>query len=275
MKPEPGTGDQEPLAWPAVTALCPTYRRPERLRDAVACFLWQDYPGERRLLILNDAPEPVHAEQLHHEGRGGRAGHEERRAEPGCERLCGAAALGCRGLCGAAALGCEIRIVNAPRRYPTLGHKRQALLEMARTPLVAHWDDDDIYLPWHLTMLATQLTSRNPEPETRNSKPRTSCAKPRCAWYGVGPPGAWQLRGIRHNIFEGQMVFRRERALELGGYAMVDSGQARALLEAFRRAGELHTWEPRPWEVSYVYRWGDGLRHVSAAAEAAVVGLLA
>ena len=200
-------------SWPAVTCLCPTYGRPERLRDAVACFLWQDYPGGSRLLILNDAPAPLSV------------------AAP------------------------RITVHNSRLRYPTLGHKRQALLEMASTPLVAHWDDDNVYLPWHLTSVVSALLGH----------PGARCAKPGAAWYGWGLPGRWELRGVRRNNFEGQMVFDRERALELGGYPPLDSGQALALLNAFRRAGELHTWDPPPHELSYIYRWGDGLRHVSGA----------
>ncbi len=201
--------------FPAVTCLCPTFRRPARLRDAVACFLSQDYPGEARLLILNDAPEPI--------------------ALPAATP--------------------RVEVVNAPARFPTLGHKRQALLEMAQTPLVAHWDDDDLYLPWHLSSLVARLVEAGPP---------VACVKPRAAWFGVGPPGRWRLRGPCHNAFEGQMLFDRRRALELAGYPPLDSGQARALLDAFRRAGGLLTWEPARHELSYVYRWADGLEHVSA-----------
>ncbi len=199
---------------PAVTALCPTYGRFSRLAQAVRCFLRQDYPA-RRLIILNDALVPVR--------------------------------LG-------AACGVPVAVVNTRPRFATLGHKRQALLQMAETPLVAHWDDDDICLPWHLSQCVERLLAH----------PSAACAKPQSAWLGVGPPGRWRLRGVRRNVYEAQMVFRRSRALELGGYGMLDSGQAKVLLEAFRRCGELHTWGPRLCDVSYVYRWGDENAHVSA-----------
>jgi hypothetical protein len=201
---------------PAVTCLCPTYRRPGCLRNAVRCFLQQDY-GERRLLVLNDAPERVDAR-----------------------------AIGLPSDMG--------RVVNAPVRYATLGHKRQALLEMAGTPLIAHWDDDDLVLPWHVSMCVAAW----------RAEPTVKCVRPNLAWFGVGPPGAWQLSGPCRNVWEGLMVFERARALELGGYAPLDSGQAKALLEAFARAGELHTWDPVRPDVSYIYRWADGHAHVSA-----------
>jgi hypothetical protein len=201
---------------PAITCLCPTYERPACLRDAVRCFLGQEYPN-RYLLILNDAGEAIDPDAV--------------------------------GL--PPDMGC---VMNAPARYPTLGHKRQALLEMADTPLVAHWDDDDLVLPWHLSMCVAAWQAH----------PAATCVRPNLAWFGVGPRGAWHLRGPCRNVWEGLMVFERERALSLGGYATVDSGQAKVLLEAFARARELHTWDPPLCDISYIYRWSDGHRHVSA-----------
>jgi len=202
---------------PAITCLCPTYGRFERLRDSLACFLLQDYP-RRRLLILNDGP-PLRLE----------GGHI--RAVEG---------------------GAEIVIVNRKSRMPTLGDKRQFLLEHANTRVVAHWDDDDLYLPWHLSQCVKTLAGHD----------GVCCVKPAGAWWAVGPRQGFTVRGQRRNVFEGQMVFNRRRALEVGGYPPEVSGQARALLEAFSDAGELEKFSPSPCP-SYVYRWGDGLYHIS------------
>ena len=220
---------------PAVCCLCPTYGRFERLRDAAACFLLQEYPGTKTLLVLNDAQQGIEVIAGHVSGHG-------------------------------------IRVVNALPRFPNLGAKRQWLLEAAHTPLVAHWDDDDLYLPWHLSMVVGTLVSRqaaavavNPELGSRDSKPPPRCVKSGAAWWVHGPrEGPFDVRGIHHNVFEGQMAFERERALALGGYPPLDSGQAKALLDAFHKAGELHTWNPNAYQTSYVYRWGDGADHVSA-----------
>ncbi|MEF8787582.1 MAG: glycosyltransferase family A protein [Planctomycetota bacterium] len=113
-----------------VTALCPTYGRFERLRGAVACFLLQDY-RPRRLLVLNDAPEPLRLRRS-----GGRV-----------LRLPGA----------------TVELWNNPVRYRTLGHKRQALLTAARGELACHWDDDDWYLPWHLRQCVDALKDAEAE----------------------------------------------------------------------------------------------------------------
>ena len=43
---------------PFVSCLCPTYQRPESLENSIACFLAQDYPPDRReLIVLDDASE--------------------------------------------------------------------------------------------------------------------------------------------------------------------------------------------------------------------------
>ncbi|MFW6189027.1 MAG: hypothetical protein ACOC7T_01220 [Planctomycetota bacterium] len=208
--------------WPAVTCLCPTYGRFERLRDAVACFLLQDYPGEKRLLICNDA------------GRG-----KELSVDGFHTRASG------------------LWIQNLRQRHGTLGEKRQGLLHAAGTAVVAHWDDDDLYLPWHLTQAVEVLM------ETEGA----GCAKPGRAWWVVGPRTGFRVKGHPANVFEGQMVFLRDRALDLGGYPPIDSGQAKALLRAFAEAGELHKWNPPPDRLSYCYRWGGGPAHISACPE--------
>ncbi|MCK4376179.1 MAG: hypothetical protein KAX19_12645, partial [Candidatus Brocadiae bacterium] len=171
--PEPGTYP----SLPPVTCLCPTYGRFERLRDAVACFLLQDYPGEKRLLVFNDAEAAIVVSPHH-----GRWNHVIRRFPSS---------------------RCGVRIDNRLPRFLTLGHKRQALLEAAETPLVAHWDDDDLYLPWHITQLVSAL----------HGAVGASCAKPGAAWWGLGVRECFEVQGPCHNVFEGQMLFDRERAL--------------------------------------------------------------
>jgi len=201
-----------------VTALCPTYGRFESLRDAVACFLLQTY-RPRRLLILNDAPVPLYP-------HGGST----------IVRVPGA----------------TVEVWNADSRYETLGHKRQALLTAARSGLVAHWDDDDWYLPWHLSQCVDALQDGEAD-----------CVQPGGAWWCTGRRDSFKVKGPRHNVFEGQMAFDRRVAIDLGGYSPKDSGQARDLMERFKEHNSFRKWEPE--KLSYCYRWGDGWTHISAA----------
>ncbi len=226
------------IDYPAITCLCPTYGRFARLRESLACFLAQDYLGEKRLLILNDARAGIWIEpDLSHEG---------------------------------------VTVINESPPSANLGEKRQYLLERATTPLVAHWDDDDLYLPWHLSRSVAALLTH----------PVARCVKSRGAWYLIGQREALQNRGVHHNVFEGTMAFYREDALALGGYPPKHSGQAKHLMDMFERAGVLYKIpdvdeEGSPQfcqtvstqsgqassehcDVSYAYRWYDGVGHISS-----------
>lgn len=44
------------MSLPKISCLCPTFNRVELLKEALQSFLIQDYPGEKELIILNDAP---------------------------------------------------------------------------------------------------------------------------------------------------------------------------------------------------------------------------
>ena len=222
--------------------MCATYGRFSRLRDAISCFLEQDYPN-KRMLILNDAQTPIEIDS---------------------------------------GLRSVVTVVNEPKMFDNLGAKRQALLERAETELVAQWDDDDLYLPWHLSRTVAAL-----------HRPGVDCVKSAGGWSmlgsllkaGAAPPpesltAKIQVKGIHHNVFEGTMGFRREAALKLGGYRLVHSGQAKALLEAFgqvKRQFVIPDQEPvagsapqrTATTVSYVYRWNQaGVGNISAIGNA-------
>jgi len=230
--------------WPAVTCLCPTYGRFACLRLALACFLAQDYAGEKRLLILNDAPKHIILEGIILDRD-----------------------------------YTEVLVLNdPPGTYANLGEKRQALLQASSTELAAHWDDDDLYLPWHLTRSVAALLDRD-----------VGCVKSAGGWYMKGSAAGRDLhlppdkldrpQTPHHNTFEGTMVFRRDEALALGGYPRLHSGQAKALMGEFKKAGRFHaipdqyagpsvgsglSTQHSALGISYVYRWANGVGHISS-----------
>lgn len=103
-----------------VVALCPSFRRPKLAGNAAACFAAQDYSGPRKLLIWED---------------------------------------------GGALLASESEVIEVvtSNRFPDLGSKYNALAERAirenKADLLVVWEDDDIYLPWHLSAHVTALES--------------------------------------------------------------------------------------------------------------------
>ncbi|MBL8818717.1 MAG: glycosyltransferase family 2 protein [Planctomyces sp.] len=95
---------------PFVSCLCPTYRRPKLLENSIACFLAQDYPTDRReLIVLDDAGE---LQSQNSEGW---------------------------------------QIISIPRRFRSLPEKFNALAGLARGEILVVWEDDDIYLPHHIS----------------------------------------------------------------------------------------------------------------------------
>jgi hypothetical protein len=95
---------------PFVSCLCPTYRRPKLLENSIACFLAQDYPAERReLIVLDDAGELPNQN------------------------------------------GDGWQIISIARRFRSLPEKFNALAGLARGELLVVWEDDDIYLPHHIS----------------------------------------------------------------------------------------------------------------------------
>lgn len=91
------------------SCLCPTWNRPQLLNEVVECFLRQDYPADKReLIILDDA------------------GQYDTSIVPD-----------------------GVKLVSIPYRFRSLGHKRNATAALisSQSEAIAVWDDDDIYLP--------------------------------------------------------------------------------------------------------------------------------
>jgi len=148
-----------------------------------------------------------------------------------------------------------VEVINHPERFQNLGFKRGHLLDLSPTNLVTHWDDDDIYFPWHLTQGVADLLAHPEKWCTRCkscfvaaqtqgfNKEKTLLAKPN-----------WALEAI--------MFFWKDRALEVGGYAPLDSGQALKLFNQFKSKSRLRFYYPWPtWSFIYVFK-GD-TTHIS------------
>jgi len=104
------------MVYPSVTAIMPTYNRigtdKHLIDEAVYWFTLQDYPGQCKLIILNDAA---------------RFGQTIRCQHP------------------------RVHVVNVFKRYGTLGEKYNALVALCNTEIILPWEDDDISLPWRIS----------------------------------------------------------------------------------------------------------------------------
>ncbi|MBK9710389.1 MAG: glycosyltransferase [Kouleothrix sp.] len=148
----------------------------------------------------------------------------------------------------------EVRIVNVPQRFGSVGEKYQAAAALCSHDLIVVWHDDDIYLPHRLSLSAAQFA------------PRRGFFKAERAWF-------WndgQLSGPERNTFHGGSCFSRALLAETPGYppssSGFDIGFERACEE--QRVGATKGQPLAPEDLYYIYRWaGTGSYHLSAAGQ--------
>lgn len=154
-------------------------------------------------------------------------------------------------------LACDapgVRIVNFPRRFATLGEKHNAGVALARGELIANWDDDDISLPWRLSLSVERLGEAD-------------YFNPGVFWYMVrGDLHEQPSRNYGHNL----SLLRRTAFDAVGGYPILQRGVDKAIKAALRANRDIR-WAPGPDEAElgeedlfYIYRWGVSPHHLSA-----------
>jgi len=142
-----------------------------------------------------------------------------------------------------ACLAPRVRVLNLPPGRPvTLGEKRNVGLREARSPWIATWDDDDVSLPQRLTETLAAAESGGFE-----------YVKSRSMWVA---DAALTVAALYHGWCLPTAVFRREVALEVGGYPHERFAEDFLLYDRFIRAGR--RCMPELWLRSYVHR-----RHAS------------
>jgi len=194
-----------------LAAICCTYKRPKLLEEAIECFLRQDYPAAlREMIVLDDAGQYQNQ------------------------------------------VGDGWRLVSSPVRFRTLGEKRNASAALVSSDVDAYcvWDDDDIYLPWHMSAAATALERSDfAIPGTVMIDKRTHLE-----------------RKMNDSLFHGAWSFRRTAFDQVNGYPFIQSGQDQALLKRLK-SGKLRNADPLKFDTrpSYVYRWFTAhSSHISA-----------
>lgn len=192
-----------------LAALCPTYGRPELLANAVACFLAQDYPADKReLIVLDDAGQYLALDVL---------------LPPG------------------------VKLMVTTSRFRTLGEKRNATAALAwDADAYCVWDDDDAYLPNHMSLAAEALS--------RASSGMGLVIPPRV--LVEGSRGGQLVEKLTGGIYHGGWSFHRRLFEHVRGYPFIQSGQDQAF-KALCVAAKCHVVQPLGGGVSYVYRWGS------------------
>jgi glycosyltransferase involved in cell wall biosynthesis len=214
---------------PFVSCLCCTYRHPALLRNALSCFLAQDYPADRReLVILDDSNSAFHKSHPRAINQWG----------SGWGRIC----------------------VN--RRFASLAEKNNAVASLVdeRCEYMLMWDDDDVYLPWHVSAhVQSMMINDVPAINVYHwSKPSKIYSLYNRANLGISiEDGAGR--------FHGSIGFNRSRYAQVNGWPCTRSADHDQ--QFLGRLGDFG--KPRdPCDFSapsYVYRWETtGTSHHSA-----------
>ena len=143
----------------------------------------------------------------------------------------------------------DIHIINTPKRFRTVGEKRNACIAMCSGDVIFPWDDDDISLPWRISL---SLKYKEDKPYFKNKR----------AWL-------WQNGIIKpkpvFNTYPSMGCWDREFFEEVNGYAFMQSGQDIELDNRFRKTGKRKCIQIPDEEVYYIYRFGGtGRPHLSS-----------
>ena len=219
---------------PRLACLCPTYKRPNCVANVAACFLRQTYPVDlRRLFVLDDAGQYRGETKL--------------------------TALGTHKYAG------RIRVESYDSRYPTLPAKFDRLVELAKAEpdgwqpdAFVVWEDDDVFLPWHLQSIADAILAGG-QYLTSHTVHSTY----------EQPMGDTILEGA-DGRFHSSWAFTANLLNRVGGYPHTDrldfDQQLGTALSSQGGGPHLYSYPQGP-PPSYVYRWGNGIYHGSQQGE--------
>lgn len=206
---------------PKVSCVLCTYGRHATVERSVGMFLGQDYAGPSELVIFSTSPVPLVL-----------SADLEKRP--------------------------NVILQNSPTRkngqpWQSLGEIRNAALGYASGFLFVCWDDDDLFLPWHLS-----------ESVSRWAKSGKRAWKPRESLFSTDAGQTFKLAG---NAMEASILAELEFVKE-HGFSEEQSGAEHVQggwLDVARGQDELAIEDAPP---TYGYVWGDGLHKTSGNIDA-------
>jgi glycosyltransferase involved in cell wall biosynthesis len=139
-----------------------------------------------------------------------------------------------------------VRIINLDERPGSLGEARNIAIEEATGDVMVTFDDDDLYLPHHLSVFAERFEGND--------------------WLWATPQ-FWVLGQEIQSIVRGAcplFSFRKSAWLAVGGYPHLTVGEDAALISKITQQFKGSKVELEPEQITFGYNWGQsGVHHVS------------
>ncbi len=143
----------------------------------------------------------------------------------------------------------EVKVINTPKRFRTIGEKRNACIAMCSGEVIFPWDDDDISLPWRLSLSIRYKDGRAYFKNKRAWLWQNGVIKPEPKYNAYPSMGCWD-----------RLLFE-----EVNGYSFMQSGQDMDIDKKFSRTGKRYVIELPKEEVYYIYKFGGtGKPHLSS-----------
>lgn len=134
-----------------------------------------------------------------------------------------------------------IYVISQKERFESLPAKYNHLVDLAESDHFAIWDDDDLYLPNHLSVIAEGFEAgyQAVHPERVRST------------YNM-PIGKTCIEASR-KMFHGSLAFSREAFERIGGYPKTSAPDfdQTVIRKLYKQKMYVHP------EISYVFRWKD------------------
>ena len=147
--------------------------------------------------------------------------------------------------------GAGWRVVSVPRRFATLGQKRNAAAALASPASEGFvvWDDDDRYLPWALSASAAALK-------------KAAWSRPSLVLHEQADGSLRKHKTL--GLFHGGWAYRRDAFEDVCGYPWIDNGEDQGLAKRFEAAGVTQA-DPIAlgFDPFYAYQWDNGGYHLS------------
>jgi hypothetical protein len=188
-----------------IDCLMGTYGRYSMACEALASFLQQTVMSQATLLVYNQHPVPLTCDHP------------------------------------------RVRVINEDPPAGSLRFIRRRMLDLADSSadLIHFWDDDDLYLPWHLEGCLKHVGDH-------------VAWKPKSSWIWDGSQDSFSRLS---NRFEGSWVFRAD-FLQRAPIDTHPTYTDHPVYLQVEDAGSLGTHE-LGGATSYIYRWANGAQHLS------------